>query len=127
MDNKQDIVKLLGSMYPNAKDLLNDNELEVGDYSVVDNFALFKGAYLKKASGHFHQFVIDLFEKASSRAPDTIKHYFKLPKDEVKLDYSGDSALYVLARGMFGDDIFVVKATSGHKYDKEHYIIEKTK
>lgn len=126
MRTHEDNAKLFGSMYPNARDFANGSELLTGDYFVVDNFELFNGLYKKEGTGHFYEFLMALLDKGSARAPDTIKHYFTLPKDEVKLAYDGDSALYVLAKGNFGDESFVVKATSGNKYNKESYVIERT-
>lgn len=125
MRTLEDIVKLFGSMYPNAMNFTGRNELTTGDYMVVDYFELFKGSYKKESTGYFYEFLLDLLDKGSSRAPDTIKHYFTLPKEDIKLDYDGDAALYVLAKGTFADENYVVKATSGNKYNKDQYVIEK--
>jgi len=113
---------LFGEFYPNAVDELEKHPEQDVEYSVVEYF----GNYPKVMQGDFGKFVVDLFNVASMRAPDTIKKFFK-QKDTVTLDYDEHekgAALYILAKGRFNGFDYLVKATSTNKYNKEAYILQ---
>lgn len=116
------VTDLFGEVYANATAELQKHPEQDVEYTYVEYF----GQSLKVGSGDFCKFVIDLFNVASMRAPDTIKEFFK-HKDDITLDYDEHekgAVLYILAKGSFGDSNYVVKATSTHKYNKPSYILE---
>lgn len=116
------VTDLFGEVYANATQELQKHPEQDVAYSYVDYF----GSHPKVGQGDFCKFVIDLFNLASMRAPDTIKEFFK-QKDTIVLDYDKKetgASLYILAKGSFGDFNYLVKATSTNKYHKHLYILE---
>ena len=113
---------LLDEVYPNATAESEKHPEQDVEYSVVEYF----GSHPKVKQGDFSKFVVDLFNVASMRAPDTIKEFFKR-KDTVTLDYDEHekgAVLYILAKGSFNGFDYLVKATSTNKYNKEAYILQ---
>lgn len=113
---------LLDEFYPNATAEFEKHPEQDVEYSVVEYF----GSHPKVKQGDFSKFVVDLFNVASMRAPDTIKEFFKR-KDTVTLDYDEHekgAVLYILAKGSFNGFDYLVKATSTNKYNKEAYILQ---
>lgn len=116
------VTDIFGEVYNNATEELQKHPEQDVEYSCVEYF----GTNPKVNNGDFCKFVIDLFNVASMRAPDTIKEFFK-NKDNVTLDYDEKdkgSVLYILAKGCFGEFNYLVKATSANKYNKNLYILE---
>lgn len=112
---------VLEQVYPNAMEAFNNHSEQDVSYSVVHYF----GNEPKEKTGNFANFVLDLFDVASMRAPDTIQQFFKRP--DIVLDYDKiekDATLYILAKGRFSEQEYLVKATSTNKYIKTNYILE---
>lgn len=116
------VTDIFGEVYSNATQERQKHPEQDVEYSCVEYF----GSNPKVRNGDFCKFVIDLFNVASMRAPDTIKEFFK-QKDTVTLDYDETdkgAVLYILAKGRFGEFNYLVKATSANKYHKEQYILQ---
>jgi hypothetical protein len=116
------VTDIFGEVYINATEELQKHPEQDVEYSCVEYF----GTHPKVRNGDFCKFVVDLFNVASMRAPDTIKEFFK-NRDTVVLEYDKEdkgAVLYILAKGTFGEFNYLVKATSANKYHKELYILE---
>ena len=121
MNESSKMRELFLEMFPNMAQLVSEHDSSIQSY---ETRSYFSDTFVSK-SGSFEQFINELFNIASNRAPDTIKQFFA-KKPSIVLDIDKDGyVFYPLAVGVFKDVTYEVRATSLHKYEKHHYLVHK--